>query len=268
MKRIDIEAILAWAYVEELPKARRDPPLIDRAPRALSAGEWIGEMGVPVDADRVNQFGVTPCLSQYGGDEPHPDAVTLAGLVDGLDQFEIDVPDGWNPFADLIAGAGAALWPEIEAAAATALDRVAAPGQGGVRRFRIGLAQLVRKHAILGGCPDWEAETPALRYVCHDNGKPRWFRLRQVTEEGAFGPIVHEHEADGFDRVAQRPFPDAYRKTRLEPDPLEAGIGRAEYEVWHAALGLLVAQCEGLMLAHAVTGPRRTLRPWEALALA
>ena len=258
MKRIGIEAFLAWAYRDELPKAETS-----------GGGDWVvtsaggwdavsrqGElMADLVNDGRINSYGVVPLPASYGA-PPHPDALTLHAAVSELAAMELDVPDGWSP----LAGLGLTT-VEAQDAVRRAMPRVSAAGRDGRLRFCQKPAELLRRHAILGGAPSWEFDRPKARFVS-SHGKPLWFRQRPV--EGAFGKL-HMVEVDGYNARAGRPYAGAYRKTILVPDPAEAVPMRAEYEVWHAALGVVVdtlaASCA--LHDHAVVMTERPARPWE-----
>lgn len=95
------------------------------------------------------------------------------------------------------------------------------------------------------------------------SGKPRWFRRLPVTSEGAFGPVTEEIEWDGFDHKRRRPFPDAYTKSYLDPDPVPVVPGRAEYELWRAALDLLVDDLSGTLESREPLASPRPRQPWE-----
>lgn len=258
-KDIDIEALVRWAFVEELPKdGGRER---HRAPGYASAWSGIlqcGELMALVDA-QPNHWGVVPA---GGGDDPHPDAIEVGRAVAALDGLDVGLPEGWSPFADM---AGLGLGPEgdrlLAQAAARAYERVSAPaGEGIGRALGLSPAELVRRCAVLGRAPDWEAEPPALRSVRGERGRERWFR--RVTINVAAGG-TYDVEIDGYDARRRRPHPDAYRRFTLDPDPLDAAIARAEYEVWHAALGWLVAALDGRLTERRATGPAAPERPWE-----
>lgn len=257
MRTIGIEAFLAWAYREELPKAEAGAGGLGMA--AFGAGGWDavsrqGElMAETVSDGRVNGYGVLPMIG-WEGAPPHADALALHRHVAELGKLELDLPDGWSPLQ------GLGLSPEEERdAIARALPRIATE-QGERWRLRFKPAELVRRYAILGGCPPWEAQVPKARYV-ELHGKPLWFRTIMV--EGAFGRL-YEREVDGFNPRSRRPYPGAYRKTVLDPDPAGAVVERAEYEVWHSALALLVEELNGSgeLVAHRISSLQRPARPW------
>lgn len=257
---MDIEALLRWAYRDELPK--------DAAVSAIGAigftSAWggierYGELMTLIDAP-ANRWGVVPIGGEPGA--PHPDAVVIGEAVRALDDFELGLPEGWNPLGDLVAlGLGEEGDNLLAATVGRAVDRATVlQADGRTRVLRSQLSALIRTCAILGRPPVWEADAPEVRTVKGANGQDRWFRREmRIDAEG----LPYEAEIDGFDGKKRRPHPDAFRKRYLDPDPLEAAIGRAEYEVWHAALGVLVAELEGRLLDHVATGPARVIRPWE-----
>jgi hypothetical protein len=255
LKPIDIEALLRWAYCEELPKAV-EREVGGGGPGAPRRGwakvESYVQLLTVID---VNWFGVVPNLAAEG--EPHDDAIAVYDAVCALDALELDVPDAaeWQPFDDL-----GDLGPEGVAAAGRALASMIVPGVDDKPRLKRAPRRLIEKHAILGGHPDWECEQPVRRYVRTPNGMDRWFMLTPVTQADG---TVRDVEVDGFDGKARRPRADAYRKMELHPDPVEALICRGEYEVWRAALDVLVEDLAGVLTAHRLTPCTRAWRPWE-----
>lgn len=267
-KRIGIEVFLKWAYRDELPKQQRDGgDLTSMAPAGYGSGMGgviaMAEVGALVDFARENQWGVIP--DRYARDDPHPDAIRAAMAMAGLDAWAVSLPDDWNPIADLGAvgeigrrdSAAAALGRAKVAEALADLTRLDAEGN---RTLKGGLRRLVMRFAVLGGAPGWEIEPPEIRDVCVGKGRPAWFR--RETIQGADGPC--EIEVDGFDRRRRMPFPDAYRKQVLVPDPLEGIIDRGQHEVYVAALGILHAALVDKLEAFALEPPARPARPWEA----
>lgn len=281
MRAIDIEALVRWAYRDELPKAA------SVAGEGLAFGfrsgwggvERYGELlAVVQEPDIRNRYGLVPDFTATG--EPHPDAVAVHEAVEALATLEFVQPEGWNPLSDMgdlgidgpaavARGLARLLVVEDARGADVALSRdlrSAAVKDGVARGQRLVLrrspARLVIRQAILGGCPPWEAEAPE-RCVVMEYGKPKWFRRVVQVSDGAFGPASHEMEVDGFDAKRRRPFPDAYQRFILDPDPADAVHARAEYEIWIAALGVLVEDLAGQLHAHAPTPPTRATRPWE-----
>lgn len=259
---IDIEDLLTWAYRVELPKV----PAAPVSPSALTPG-WssmghFAELLAVVDgADVRNVFGVTPDRTALTG--PHDDALRVAAAVDALDGLLVDAPADWWPFGDMAAPDA---WGEVgRKVVADVLERMCVAGEAGARWFKHSPAWLVRKHAMVATCPDWEAETPEYRLVRGGNGKAKWFVKRLVAQVVNDEIVAYaEHEGDGYCASRKRPFPDAYHKMELVPSPFYAACDRAEYEVWHAGLVVLADALRDSLSVHRVTGPRRAARPWEA----
>ncbi|MBB4042028.1 hypothetical protein GGR34_003713 [Microvirga flocculans] len=262
-KKIAIEELLRWAYRDELPKERAG------AGRFLPAGfggawggvERYGETLAVVDDGRENRWGLA--VDFTAASDPHPDAIRVGEAVKALDGFPLNLPDDWNPIAD---------WPDLgaegEAAVRRAVERETYIDGNGDRRFKTAISRLVMRHALMNDAPVWEGEKPEIKIVTGANGKPRWFRrVRAVADPGdpelGIMPTYTEVEVDGYNAKRQRPYPDAYRKTYLDPDPAETILSRAEYEVWCDALDLLTIDLEGVLEAHEIVPSARPARPWE-----
>jgi hypothetical protein len=98
-RKIGIEELLRWACREELPKAAKRQEI---RPREFIPGwgsvERYFEYLAEIDDAGLNAFGVVPgCMDGV----PHKDSITVAAAVDGLDRFELGLPEDWDPFSDL-----------------------------------------------------------------------------------------------------------------------------------------------------------------------
>lgn len=254
---LTIDQALRWAYRVELPKARPDGSAnVGRLANGWDAVTKAGLYGVEIDE---NPFGVLHDPTSLGA--PHPDAVRISAAVDALSGVVSEIADDWHPFRDLgeLGEAG-------EAARIRALDAVsvvAVDGGQRVRQLRAEPRRLVIKYATMLDAPDWQIERPAVAYVCGARGRPKWFRreLRPVEINGR--EAMREIEVEGYNAKAGRPYPDAYRKQVLDPDPVEAVIWRAEYQVWVAAIELLAIDLEGELETIDVRSSGRMLAPWE-----
>jgi hypothetical protein len=254
-KPIGIEELLRWAYREELPKEQDCGGV-----GALGFGHaWgslteYGELLTVVDdPGSCNRWGVVP--DRGARVEPHPDARMVAEAVLDLDQLELSLPEEWEPLGDL-GDLGVLGW----ACVARALDRLTVIGADGARALRTTPRRLVFKHAILGGCPVWEADVPEVKLVCGANGRPKYF-VRNVISMADGIPL--EIEADGWSKKARRPVCGAYTKPYLEPDPTDAAVARGEYEIWRAALDILAEDLAGRLEAFDVMPSASPSRPWE-----
>ena len=265
-KRIEIEAFLKWAYRDELPKQQcheGPAPGPQEYGSAWGGVERYGEVGALVDFARENVWGVVP--DRYARDDPHPDAIRAARAMECLDALELGLPEHWNPITDL---GDVGLIDRIDQEAGR-LGRVAvdealvdlAVREADGRLFlKGGVRRLVMRFAVLNGVPGWEIEPPEIRFVCVGKGRPGWFRRAVV--QGSEGPC--EIEVDGFDRKRRMPFPDAYRKPYLHPNPVEGIIDRGLHEIYVAALHLLHADLVDTLEGYAITPPARPAQPWIA----
>lgn len=254
-KRVEIEALLRWAYRDELPKSQTPGRWTAPARGGWDAMAKFGDYLTMIDETALNRWGVVPTGDASG--EPHPDALRVAGAVSALDALEVALPACWNPFADL--GDFGALG---EAAADEALRRLTEVAADGTRRLRSAPSLLVLRQAVLGGCPEWAAEKPQARPLRGPEGRPLWFVRRLITS--AASDVPFEVELDGFDARARRPLPDAYQKIILDPSPVDAGASRGEYEIWRFALDVLVEELSGALEDHEPTPSTRARRPWES----
>ena len=258
----DIEDLLIWAYRVELPKVPEVPAGPARHAKGWAPMSAFADLLTVIDdRDVRNVYGVTPDRMATGG--PHADALAIDRVVAELDGLHLDVPDEWWPFADMAPPDG---WGEAGAMAVRhALDRLAVPSEDGGLRFKASPAWLVRRHAMMGTVPDWEAEPIEYRKVRGgDRGHAKWFMMRRVPQT-VNGEIIgyNEHEVDGWCASRRRPYPGAYHKMELVPSPVHAACDRAEYEVWHAAMVALAGMLGESLDAHRATGPARAARPWE-----
>lgn len=256
MKRVDIETLVRWAYRDELPKVGRETTLVAAIRSGWAACSRYGELLTVVqESDIVNRWGLVPLDVETDG--PHPDAMAVADAVERLALHEVDIPADWYPLADM-----GDLGAEGVDAVRRGVDRLLVQDAQGRRMPRQSLARLVIRHAILGDAPAWEAEAPTRRMVSAC-GKPKWFRQISQVTPGAFGPCAQTVEVDGYNATRQRPFPGAYRKFELVPDPVATVRERGEYEMWHAALNLLLEDLHATGLtAHQVLPSPRPPRPW------
>jgi hypothetical protein len=273
MKAIGIDALLRWACCDELPKAQAIGEAVAAAAPRPPGNHWkgtasVGELLTMIDA-RYNAFGVV--ADPLALEPPHPDAVVVGALVAELSGLSLDVPEGWCPLADFVA-AGAMSEDEAAAATVRGLSRVLRVDAEGRRGAGERTARLVMRHAVLGGAPDFVAEAPERKLVSK-HGKPQWFRRSEVWAGAVdgdgngiagMGRFV-EVEVDGYCAKRKRPWPDAYQKHVFDPDPADAVVMRADYALWHAALGWLAAEVAGRLEAFVVCESGRAAEPWMAV---
>ena len=277
MKRMTIEAAVAWAVRDELPKVGSD--MLGRWVRASApngvtspalAAHAAGSLGASVDA-RTNCYGVVPDFGALGRLEPHPAALALGEAMLALDAVQPSGFEDWDAFEDLAGLASDAITaPLLEQAARAARGRA-----GAMARMTRSLSSLVVKCAVLGAPTGWACGHVTTRLVSADNGMPLWFRMvkrpAQWNDDGEVTAWT-EVEVDGYNDKAKRPYPEAYRKHMLTPDPMGVVTARAEWQLWRAALDVLAEDMQAQADELAGVGVEITpcllpLRPWvEGLA--
>lgn len=249
LKPISIEDLLKWAYRVELVRRDEQPATASITSDALAMLRKYGT--------RVQTSG---WLGSVGWLEerfpPDPDAVRVNAAVQRLDTMMIDrEPVGLfdDPaFAELT---------DDEKAAAYAAARCRVIGRDG--RFRSSLAAFVIASAVLERPRPVRIADPIKRIeLTASNGARMWFRT--VTQSAGDGRPDFAVEVSGYNHKRQRPFPDAYRKTRLDPDPAPIIAERLEYQAWRMALDVLVEDLDGQLERFAPIASDRTFWPWQA----
>lgn len=252
-RRVGIEDLLRWAYREELPKEGAKVGITpDGFGGAWGGVEKYGAYLTVIDEGGLNRFGVVP--EEFTERGPHPDAVAIAGAVAALDGWNLNIPDGWDPFEDL--GELGGLRPRV---LADVMARLTACGADGERALKTPPLRLVFRHAIMGGCPVWQADVPEVRTICGANGRAVWFAMQTMCDpiSGTAFEVERTVLASG-----RRQMSGAYRKYYLDPDPVDAGVARGEYEIWRAALDVLVLELEDNLESVEVLPSARAYRPW------
>lgn len=262
MKRIGIEKLVRWAWIEELSKVA--PERVGRwAPSALGfANVWPTLVGGGASGSAsVNRFGAVAAETE--GEAPDPIALEVAAAVARLDDLVVEEPaevDWFGAWGDLGA-LGAA-------ATARAWDRVARPSdtaRPSSDTVLQGLASsTVVRVAMTGTWPDWRGTAPSVVPEFWPNGEPKWLRHseRAVMWNDAGEPIRFDVvEIDGFDRRSRRPHRDAYRAMRLVPEPTEALAARIRWALLHAWFCRLAADLDGIG-GRSVSAPERPATPW------
>lgn len=258
-KRIGIEALLTWAYRDELPKV----PRLDAPPAGFRGAwdrvaEWVEEMSLAGLAD--NRYGVVPdFLAQ---DLPHNDAMIVHDAVCGLDDLEVDGLAELSPF-DGCGDADAALLADY---ARSVRSWVLSVGRDGKARLRRPLRNLIFHHAVLGGAPHWEItpfEADFERWP--QSGEVMYFRHVRQWVRGAFGDVEEIYEVavtGGFKALSVNGEPP-HVKPVLRPDPTDEAVERVHYELWRLALDVLAADLSGRLEKFEVVACGRPLQPWR-----
>ena len=146
---------------------------------------------------------------------------------------------------------------------ARVLDRETVVTRDGERHFRTSPACVVTHWAIMGGEPGWACETPLLDVLRGNNGSPRLFRRMNVWQGDDMAGRWVEVEQDGLDSKRRRPYPDAYTKPVLTPDPSTAIADRIEWAVWRSALDFLFADLAGVLEDIELSPTALPMIPWE-----
>ncbi|MDI6834822.1 MAG: hypothetical protein QMD99_03790 [Rhizobiaceae bacterium] len=247
MKTMTIEAFLTWAFTQELCKVgagEGDGPSVSSSWLMVSE---VGTLGTLIDRS-PNIFGVVPGFVADG--DPHPDAIAAGEAVHGLADIGFEIPEGWAPFPD---------WPDEHGLVAREVRRVV--DEVRVKGGRLSgrhLVALVTGAAILGRGPDWTADYPGHRMVMK-NGQPAWFVMKKAKD--AFGR-VYEYEADGFNRVSQRPRKGAYRRFELKDMMRGTVLARLDWQLWQDALAVLADDLQGSLSHHAIAPFSADRQPW------
>lgn len=248
MKKTTIEALLTWAFTEELCKVGGGGDGMT----AVSASNWgftkdLLTLGTLIDRS-PNFYGVIPGFIENG--EPAADAVRVGDAVRALAGRGFDIPEGWNPFPE---------WDDSHGLIAVEVERVVAEIRlKGDRLSGRHIVNLVTSAAILNRGPDWTADEPVVRMVS-SMGKPRWFLAK--TAKDAFGR-EYTFEADGYDRKRGRPMRGAYRKYELSCMLRGAVLSRLDWQLWQDALDDLGKSLGGRLFSHEILPFYPDLQPW------
>jgi hypothetical protein len=262
MRIMTIEKAVAWAFREELPRDHSGAAL--RRPGSIRPG-WgsVSSFAQLLAVIDDNRFGVVPDLAGLEV-PPHQDAITIGNAVMALgDRFT--VPDDWEPLQDC------ALGPHAGRINREIIERMGVADGANMadRRLFVPPSRLVVRHAILGGCPEWDGDKPVEVVERLPDGRPRWvLRTRRALPLGSIGadgvPTMHtfEEERDGWCARRRVPLAGAVLRTSFRPDPVALGVARAEYEIWHAALTAVADDVAGKLTDMRLDEWGRTARPW------
>lgn len=237
-KRVmDIEDVLRWAFVDELPKRRED----DGSFRMREFPSVCPMFAMAQHGGRIENFTREPGFPAAMG-EPHPDALIVEAAVLGLSRFAEHRFDG-----DL------GLAPDLPAGQ----DQ-----QGPMARAMHQLVEVVRIRARLGARPTFAASPEPAALVDEKRGRPVVMIQRTTMKadaEGRLRPHIVEERvgAEGKDRYPR----GAYCVIEWD-DPRSILIERAEYAAWWAGLDLLAHELSGKLTSIAVLPPAAAQRPW------
>jgi hypothetical protein len=231
--RIDVEKLLHWAYRDELPKRELD---------AGSGGggfNTLAELGTIID----DQPYARP--QRYAGfGKPHPDALLLDWLVNGLEDVTLQWPAGQNVLAGHL------------------VRYVTKEDAFVIGRMRAQPAGLVRAHARMGTRPFWDVWY-RFEPVMMANGRPRVQRLDR------HGKLVDcSHGQRDYLQGGQCPVRIGIgsrpgERGRLGAPMVEIISARFEYLMWRRGLDELVERAARAGLTDWIpVAPQAPVAPW------
>lgn len=248
-RKVDIEQLLQWAFLDELPK-RHLNATGETGERFWRRMEQYGSLG-GVDIDEplasVQRYA-------YVG-EPHDDAKAIEKAVGAFGSAAVD----WESHHDLIVGELAGLinvndlrplpLPTMapdrgRATVAGHYDRDGGAPLRDERRRTLLIAStnrtaLVQKHAVFRSRPEWRHEDLTVEGVAAGRGFALVGECRgkNLYTEGSYCPL------------------------RYTPSPLQIVLDRADYLLWHQALTTLAETLE--LSEHEAIKPAASAAPWR-----
>ncbi len=229
-KQVDIEDLLRWAYVEELPKV---------GVSASSGLDALLDYGTAIDDSYYSN------KMPIAAGDPHPDALMLDYKVRALDPMQFSIAMARHLLGDLAPY----LRREVSKTM-TGMFRRGKRDVGGivvaeriehveeVNERTVRPAALIAIHAKLGNRPNWDVGASTLSRVTGSNGKPV---VHGITRGGRY--------AEG-----------AHCPLKLEPSAETIARARFDYSVWWTGLMTLAETCR--LDHHIVLRPRAAAQPW------
>ena len=205
---IVIQSLLEWTWREQLAKRA----FIESLGIGNSFGGSASQLGTNVSS------GAPQFYAELIGEGIHDDALKVEQAVNDLAGMTLEIVDPEVLVSDM---------PEL-------VDDVL-PALTGRTLLLHGL---IARCAMLADAPRYEVERPEKRLVRDQkSGAPKWFVKKKVRCRSGAERFLEEREVDGFDRTAQRPMPNAYRKYEWgEPGVRAVADRRYEFLAWALAL--------------------------------
>jgi hypothetical protein len=223
-KQVDIEALLTWAYRDELPK---------QSVGGLTGWERTILLGTRVDeSNRDHDVELPVALGP-----PHPDALTLDHAVRSLEDMVLTLPIARVLIGDLAPYLTREVVHQVVGRRAGYVVQERTEKVDAVKHRSVSPTALVTLHAKLGNRPHWDLGPVRVSRVTGSNGKP----------------VVN-----GITR-GRRYANGAHCPLRLDPSPDHIIRARFDYAAWHGALTAL-ATCR--MTEHQALPPRAAVEPW------
>lgn len=261
-----VETVVAWAWREELPKAPKAGQGPMEAASAWGSVGRFGELLSLVDAFGVNAFGAVPDFSAESW--PCPDARIIGEAVMDLDNYILELPEDWRPAPELdrFGGLGAK-------AVADAWRRMTRMDSNGFQTLRLKPSELIIRRAVMGV----DVDAMMITHVTEEfekgkNGRDQWMVRRPVqtvvgtNPDGSDRVALEMVEFDGYSASLNRPVAGAYRKSFLDPDPVNAIIARAEHEIWVSAMSMVFDAVASRLTEVAMTPSQVARMPWQDTA--
>ncbi len=249
-KMMTIEALLTWAFTEELPKVESGSVGPSAAPSVWQMMFDVITLGTNIDKS-PNGYGVVGHFVNIG--EPHPDALVVGDAVRALaDRNGFEIMSGWWPFPE---------WDDPHGVIRAEVDRIAQE-QVFERSGKLNgrhIVTLVTTAAILKRGPDWTADRPQVVTIKLNGKDDAWF-VKRIAKD-AFGRPI-EYEDSGFDYRKRRPKKGAYRKYRLAKPIRAAVMARLEWQLWQSALEVLHESLSGHLSNHDLLPFSADRHPW------
>ena len=249
MKKTTIEALLTWAFTQELPKIGAGS-----AGSAVALSNWniiadIASLGTMIDRN-PNRYGAIPGYIDEG--EPAHDALLVGDAVRALAAHGgFEIADGWNPFPE---------WSDPQGLVRTEVQRVVQEQRGRSDRLSgAHVVNLVISAAKLGRGPVWQADEPRTQIMRGSNGRDMWFVTR--TARDRLGER-YTFEDNGYDAKRCKPKKGAYRKYHLEHSVRGAILSRLDWQLWQSALEALHESLLNRLDAHALVVFQPDRHPW------
>lgn len=249
MKKMSIEALLTWAFTQELPKLGAGGGGSFMAASNFSFISEVAVLGTIIDRS-PNHFGVIPGYL-YEGD-PSSDALAVGNAVNELaDRGGLEIDAGWYPFPE---------WADPQGLVRGEVDKIAAEQrQRNDRLTGRHVVNLVISSAMLGRGPIWTADEPETEFVRGANGRDVWFVTRWSRDRVG---KRYSYEDNGYDAKRCKPKSGAYRKYRLAHSVRGATLSRLDWQLWQSALEALHESLRSRLSDHTLLEFHPDRHPW------
>jgi hypothetical protein len=223
-KPVDIEKLLQWSFLEELPKGQP----VDASP--LDALRHTKRFRLRQDGAR-RDYDVG-----FVQGAPHPDAKVIGRAVEALPSFACTPADIENLLGPLIA---------LDSRVSPALVRVA-----------FSPIVPIARHAVMSTRPRWNVGMPRPQRTRRSGGGRHvviWQDSNGEWQEGLPPGAGWRYPANA---LAQCPL------TWADPTVIEVAEARIDYVIWHRGLMMLVKTLADQLAEHEALAPSAAAAPW------